>query len=312
MTHPAIRKGELNLQGINLDKERAVIDRADREAEIELERAPFGRLRPAEALVEETIWKRALHPRARRWGRLADLDEKTRELDSRESETRRRLDEAHAAVEDARVQDERGFAQWQLNGGTRPSPTLPAAEQQVEELLADLGGIEGARAEVLEQKADFIARHRSKLTKDAEGEVKQARERYEAALDAAAEARRELAECRGLVLWAALFGTESHLLDFPQAGQTIGGGVKALRALGLNRRVDVDALFAHLREHDGAWVAMAVSDEQRRALGVNEIPDPEVAAVWTDSAEGRQALQRQGERARERLAAARSTETRWE
>ncbi len=149
---------------------------------------------------------------------------------------------------------------------------------------------------VLNEKTEFVPRNRMRLIRDAERSADEANVRYAQALQAAEKARQEAVETRATVVWTHLFPSEA--LVSPAPTHLLAG---ALKPLGLTAQVNVARVWDALRI-DAEWLQTAAAPQQRVALeGLAGRPVRTTEqAVFTDSPEGREALQREHREALER------------
>ena len=151
---------------------------------------------PAALTGEETALRRLL-PRRNRWPELEAFDQRVHEIEAHVVELTERSRAAHERLKVADREDAERYAAWLLNrNGEQPEREKPRLEEERDRAERALAGAQTALGKVLEEKATFVQKHRSKLVKDAESATTDARTRYEEALAAAEDARHELVELR--------------------------------------------------------------------------------------------------------------------
>jgi hypothetical protein len=237
---------------------------------------------------ERSTLQRLSHPGvAKRWRAVAEFDQRVAQIDREAAELRRRLSDVHERIGGARSRDSHALARWQLDGqkGPRPEPSLPGLEAERDDLRRELDAYSVATTRLLDQKAAYIERHRPKLLADAECEVKEAAIRYRAAVDAAEQARAELADVRAVELYARLFPAESSLLSVcpprPRRHRHDPAHLRPrLRRGPPQRRSTVPTGGALWKRHGSAWKQHDAADGNRRPGGFGSAPGkPQHSAV---------------------------------
>jgi hypothetical protein len=176
------------------------------------------------ALVsQEDSFVQRLSPLRNRWPAVARFDERVGELARRRGEIANEINDLRERVIDATNADRQALADWTLNGGDRPLPTVPALEERIVSLEAEADAAALAISHVLAEKADYVVRHRNRLLRSADKATDQAAERCLRLIDELEEARKELYENRCSALWASLYPSE-HLLSLPP--EYIAGGLR--------------------------------------------------------------------------------------
>ena len=113
--------------------------------------------------------------------------------------------------------DRRALADWTLNGGDRPAPTVPNLEERIRELQADYDASAIAVEDLLAEKTAFVEKHRKRLLAEANKETEKEHADYLAALDNLIAARERLHDARSSALWAALYPAPSMVATMPAA-----------------------------------------------------------------------------------------------
>jgi hypothetical protein len=271
---------------------------------------PWVPLSPAGAAIlsdEESV--RRLSPRRSRWPQLADYDEQVRQIEEQiraPTEQAARVNEQLIRVDDRDVQR---HAQWLLNrDGPAPQPERPKLEEEQKRLQREIAGHRAAVSKLLEQRAQFVEKHRPKLAKDADSAAAAAAERYAEKLREAERARKEAAELRETAIWARLYH-EARESDIQLPNAIAGGERKRLAATGMTLSLPAEKLFAALRQ-DAEWLQVAIPPSE---LAHRKLRDADKApvSVWDNTEEGQRWRQDQRRQALERQAKARQVGTRW-
>jgi hypothetical protein len=162
---------------------------------------------------------------------------------------------------------------------------------------------------VLRRKSEFVDRHRSRLVKDVDKAVADAKARYEQALSETEQARQELVELRESAIWARLF-PDCRESDVQIPRIIAGGERKRLAPTGLTMALEADKLFATLAA-DADWIPEAIPQHSQLAHDRLRGEKQADIAVWDSSPEGQAWKQDQRRQALKRIEAARSPRTRW-
>ena len=161
---------------------------------------------------------------------------------------------------------------------------------------ADLEALTGAihrRGE----KADYVAKHRKRLVKDAaKAKEEEVRARGPARRELE-QARVELLEARDAELWAHLYPGEAATDVVQYRDALIGARLEPLkRIFGLTSQFKFSHVFAALRA-DLDFARDAASPAQRRELAGASARDPR-GAVWKDTPEGEAQIRAEHQAAR--------------
>ena len=164
--------------------------------------------------------------------------------------------------------DKDRLAEWQLAGarGPRPEPTVEPIEQELRVARADLEALTGAIHRTLGEKAEYVAKHRKRLVKDAAKAKEEVYARAVRLVEELEQARVELLEARDAEIWAHLYPGEvaTDVVQYKDA--LIGARMEPLkRILGLTTQLPVRHVFAALRA-DADYARDAASPAQRREL----------------------------------------------
>jgi hypothetical protein len=185
--------------------------------------------------------------------------------------------------------------------GSRPEPQADALEAAIKARQADFDGLTLAIGKTLEEKVDFVEKHRRRLREEADRDVEAAHERLAAAIEEVAEARDQLVDSRDMAVWAGVYPNGNTGVS-PQTNLLAGGIVRAKRpqecaygVLGLVSQLRIDRVLDALRI-DAAWLRTAATPEQRALLeGRDSRRSP--ATEWTDSEDHRDGRRAEIERA---------------
>jgi hypothetical protein len=237
------------------------------------------------AEIEQNV-RRRFSPRRNRWRDVARFDERAGELERRQADVTRQLNELQTTAANAPGADADALAAWHLNPkGAKPEPTEPRLRERIDELQREHAALTRATTVVLSEKAEYVAKHRGRLEKDAHKAVEQHAERLRATIDQIQRERAELADCRQAELWAACY-PDAEAGQEPPTHLLAGGRVEPARKAGLNQAVEVQRVVGLLRD-DAAWLATATTPGQKARLDGRDPRQPK-GAVWTDTPEGRQ------------------------
>jgi hypothetical protein len=234
-------------------------------------------------IEHNALWR--LSPQRNRWPEIAEFDDRVAELEQRRAALSAELADLHQRQQAAPMADAERLAAWQLDGqkGPRPEPQLPAIDDAIRQRQADSDGLTLAIGKRLEEKAAFVARHRSRLVKQADEATQAAHERVLALIDELAQARTELAELRQVAVWAATFPDEEATRNAPT--QVLAGGLrKPAEKAGLSHAVDVHRILELLRD-DARWLRDASTPQQKALLAGRDPRKHTTDAVWAGTPE---------------------------
>jgi G:T/U-mismatch repair DNA glycosylase len=176
--------------------------------------------------------------------------------------------------------DREALTRWQLQDGkgARPEPTAPAIEEEIATKKADGDAAIAASERVYEDKARYVEKNRRRLVREAEKATREARERYERAIEEAAQARADVVASRQAALWASFFPGElmTHLPDMAAIATALRKPVEA--ALQVTTRLAADGIFRVLRS-DAEILATSMTRDQALELGVARA-DETAVATW--------------------------------
>ena len=281
----------------NLDDRVQAVEGRLRENQVEtIDRAGL----PADLVsVETNVWRR-LSPTRNRWPEIAAFDEQVAELEQRQAAKGAELVALRDRELAAPAADADRLASWQLDGeqGPRPEPELPRIREQIERRREEWEALSRATERVLADKAEYIAKHRPPLVKDADSHADEAHRRYRDLIDQAAEARAELFAMRRAAVWARLYPGEQAGRETPDT--FCGGRAKPLRAMGLEATVAPHRVLAAMRA-DADWLREAATPEQKALIGEGRDPRQPPATVWDRTDEGQQWQRDERQRALHRL-----------
>jgi len=208
---------------------------------------------------------RRMSPFRSRWPEVAEYDAQVADLERHQAAIAAELRDLHDRKIAAPAEDVEALADWELQGrdGARPEPSLPAIEANIKRLQGEAEGVTVAISRVLDAKAQFVERHRGRLTKEADAHTQQALERYTEAINELEAAREELAANRRAAVWAALYPKELAAQQPPDS--FAGARKRALAPLGISAVVHPDRVFEALRS-DASYLADACTPEQRLVM----------------------------------------------
>jgi hypothetical protein len=242
------------------------------------------------AQLEEQARHR-LSPRKNRWGDVARFDQRVAALEARRSEIQARLQALHDQLANATNTDAEALAAWIANGerGDRPESREPALKKQAAELTREADALVLAVGEELQRKADYVAKHRGRLAKDAQRHVDAAHARVVSLVAELERARDELAANREHELWALLYPHEAAARTPAMA--MLAGGLKAPgERLGLVQATPIERVHEALVA-DAGWLKQASTPEQRALLEGRD-PKRKGGGWWGNSEQGRDAERR--------------------
>jgi len=236
--------------------------------------------------VREQISKRRWSPRRNRWAQLAEFDARAAELERRQAEVTAELRDLNERRAGAPNEDVQRLAEWELRGrkGRRPESVIPELDAALKARRDEEGGLLLAIAAVLEEKVEFVTRHRRRLRQEADREVDAAHKRLVDVIAQIAPARQQVVEAREAAVWMAIY-PDARQGQSPQSNFLGGGLLRIAEVLGIRSQLQhsrvVDALVA-----DADWVAAAASPEER-ALMEGRHPRAPKGAAWSESDEYR-------------------------
>ena len=255
---------------------------------------------PADLVAtEQSVWKR-LTPGRNPWPQVAAFDERVAGLEQRQAAVADELRELRERELAAPARDHERLAEWELGDrkGLRPEPELPAIRERIELLQAEWEGLTRAAARVLDEKGEYVEKHRGRLVKEADGHTERAHRRYLELIDALAEARADLFATRRAAVWARLFPAEQSARDV--ADTFAGGRRRPLEAMGLAAAVAAERVLDGLRA-DADWLREAATPEQHAEMEGRDVRHDRGRAYWTDTEEGQEWQRAERQRALERL-----------
>jgi len=222
-----------------------------------------------------------------RWPELVRLEERIAEFDQRQEDVRTKLRELHERRGRAETDHAAAFAEWLHTDQVGAKPVSEAAELEagIIEGNAELAALDNLRDRVLEEKIDFVRKHRKRLVQDAEQATGEARERYLRLVDELAQVREELIGLRTTTVWAQVFPSET-LASQPPHAALMGGRLneQEQHLPGLKRELPVYALLALLRA-DADYFS-TVSTIEQAAIMQNTTPKAlKGGAMWAGSEE---------------------------
>ena len=227
-------------------------------------------------------------PRRSLWKELAPLDEQIGEMQQRLSAAQSRTSALLSERVGAPERDTDTLARWQLSGakGPRPEPTTAALDEQITAAQLDADALERATDVVLEERAAYVEKHRSRLASVAEQQTQAARDRMLPLIDELEATRASLVECRQATLWALCYPDAAASTETP-TGQIAGGLAQpVVDTLGLRPAPQlIAARVLELLRRDAEVLATATTPEQAKLLG-DDAAKPG-GAYWHDSDEGR-------------------------
>ena len=241
-----------------------------------------------------------LSPRRNRWRELAELDAKVGQLEARAGQLMLELAATRERLPSAEAEYQAALAVWHTSGqrGARPQSPVPALEAKLQALEEDTVALDEMVERALQEKADFVQRHRRRLVREADQATQDAVDHYLRLLEELERARDDLYEARASAVWAAMFPSEL-LNTLPPAA--IAGGLRkpVEETLGITTQLAPGSIWKLLRL-DAAALAEGATHEQRAALEGRDPRRDADAAVWSQTPEGQEAERRERRLARER------------
>jgi predicted flap endonuclease-1-like 5' DNA nuclease len=255
--------------------------------------------------TEEQLAQRRISPRRNRWRDIAEFDSRIASLEQKQT----RLTDEISGLQEQRAQaeetDREALARWVADeAGPRPTPTLPAIEERITELGAERDALTAAVANVLNEKAGYVERHRRRLVRDAEKARRRAVERFQAAVTAVEEARQEVADSVATQRWATEYPSEDADATSLRLHQLKGG--RLTDAIPEFKGLALMSQLAEWMRQDAAWLdGVLAREEEARPL------DPHEAPIWEDTEEGREAMRLANRRILEGLRPRHTREAGW-
>ncbi|MBA3736193.1 MAG: hypothetical protein H0W90_13530 [Actinobacteria bacterium] len=131
---------------------------------------------------------------------------------------------AQEQLRSAHDTDRERLAAWVVDRqGDRPLPLLPGIERRIVDLEQERDALTTATERVLDEKERFVAKHRSRLVREASKARARAIERLEQTISACEEARAEAVDCVAAQRWAAEYPAESADASSLRVGFMKGG-----------------------------------------------------------------------------------------
>jgi hypothetical protein len=256
--------------------------------------------------LEQSMLAR-ISPRHRnRWPELLAIDERIADFDRRQEELRVALVDLRGRRELADAAYAGALAEWMANGQSesRPVSEAKALDEAIVEAEAEYTAIDELRDRVLEERIDFIGKHRKRLVRDADRATEKARARYDELVDELAQVREELIQHRQTSVWAAAIFPHQSLVSLPPCDALLGGRLRATEEHlpGLKRELPAHSVFALLHA-DADYCASVATVEQAAAIeGVSPSVLRSSDAIWERSPEHEERQRREKEAAMKRYA----------
>ena len=255
---------------------------------------------PADLVAtERNVWWR-IGPFRDRWEDVDKFNVQAAELEMRQAEIGREMQELVQDRLDAPTADSGRLAAWQLAGekGPRPEPTLPGIEDRIAARQADYEALSVAIGQVLRDKAEYVQKHRSRLIRDADADLDAEHQEGLELIDRYAAWRERMRDKRRNAVWARLYPHEQLAREVPD---TFAGGLpKHLRPMGLKAEVAPGRVIDAMRA-DADCLRTAATPEQKALIGEGRDPRTPPATVWDRSEEGQQWERDERQRALQRL-----------
>jgi hypothetical protein len=247
---------------------------------------------------EESVWKR-LSPLRDRWPEVRKFDERVAALEMRQAAVAEELRQLQDRARLAPDADAARLAEWELGDreGDRPRPSLPGIEATIKRLRDEWEGLSHAVARVLDEKADYVEKHRGRLQGQAKDAVDEAAQRYIDLIDQLAAAREELRACRREEVLAILYPRQEAMSEPPDS--IAGARKRPLERAGIHQAIAPDRLLNVLRE-DVRWLTEAATPEQRLAIEGRDPRTPPDTVWVNDPAEKAKRAKAMGEWANSR------------
>jgi hypothetical protein len=211
-------------------------------------------------------------------------------LDEQRVRLGERVGALEKALREAELADKQALARWQLNDeqGVRPEATADTVRAELERVRADIDATAMAEDTILNEKVEFVGKHRKRLVADAGKSRAEAVARFQEVVVAAEAARDEALTGIRAEAWAKHFPGEKANADVLGL-QLIRGGRTSNALPELRTITTAASVFAYLQD-DARWLDKALADSADRPL------DPHEAAIWEESKEGRKAIALANER----------------
>ncbi len=170
-------------------------------------------------LTEEERARRSSRPKSRRWRGLGKLDDKIDELNRRLENARQERQRAEERVQGAPEADARSLAAWIAGGerGKRPEATLYERQRERDAAQLTIDALQRTLDELLEERLQYVERHRDKMLADAQKDVEARRARLLAHVQELPALRQELLDARDLLTWTATYPDQAEQYGFPTA-----------------------------------------------------------------------------------------------
>jgi hypothetical protein len=247
-----------------------------------------------------------LSPFRRRWPEVHEFDARVARLEQKQADVNAELAGLQEQLVQAEAADRETLARWvATQEEERPLPTAPALEQRISELTAEREALTTAVQHTLDEKTAYVEKHRGRLKREAKRALKQAARGFDEAITQAEQTRAELAECVKALRWATTFPSEQA--DAGDLKLELAKGGYVPKAIPDHKTLTaMVSVFAWLRE-DCDWVATVLDPKPE-----DDEPDVRKGAVWEQTDEGRQAINRENKRIVEGLAPKDAREAKWQ
>ncbi len=162
--------------------------------------------------------------------------------------------------------------------------------------MLTLDALQRTLDETLEERLQYVERHREKMLADAQKDVEDARERLLAHVRALPALRQELLDARDLLSWTATYPEPAEQYGFPSA-LALGLRAPVEGTLETKARIDFGRVVAAL-EADADTLADKHHAQVQQVLGTAPPRTPLTEAMWTDTDEYKAWQKQELERAR--------------
>jgi hypothetical protein len=221
----------------------------------------------AELTLEERA-RKAARPKTRRWRDLLAFDKQLAELEQRRAVLLEDVAALNLRLQTEPAKHTAELASWMEGGekGARPVSRVSELQAAVADRQAEYDASGLRYDQLLEQRAEHVARNRKRFVRDARKAKEKAAAEYKDLINAVAAKRSELLEHRASEVWAGLYPSDK--LGSEPNTQALAGarkGVQGPLLPGVEAAIPAEGLFELLR-HDASFCGGVSTLDQAAAI----------------------------------------------
>ena len=249
-------------------------------------------------LTEEQRARRSSRPKSRRFRGLDKIDDRINDLNCRLEDAWQEHRRAEERVRAAAADDAATLAKWIASGerGKRPEAVLYERQRDADATRLTAEALQRTLDEALEERLQYVQRHREKMLAEARADVEQARADLLAHVQELPALRQRLLDARDVLTWVAVFPDPVEGYGFPTS-LALGLREPVEATLETKARIDYGRVVAAL-EADIDALAERHHVQVQRELGTARPPTPLTEAMWSEDEEYKAWAREERDRAR--------------